>query len=486
MKNVFEGLQPEKLWHYFGEICQIPRLSKEEDRIAEYLMAFAKTRNLDHKTDEIGNVLIKKKAYQGKENVPSVILQSHMDMVGEKNKDIVHDFSRDPIKPYIEGAWVKAEGTTLGADDGIGIAAQLALLDSEDISHGPIECLFTRDEESGLTGAFALSADFFDSSILINLDSEDWGEIFIGCAGGRDTNAEFSVLWEKAPSHSLACAIAVKGLQGGHSGDEIHKGHGNSIKILNRILFDLATITSIRLASVEGGNARNAIPREAFATLVFPEKDMQKVMDRIASLEKIIRNELCVTAPDLSIRAQKIHALPKQVMGIELQKKLFWTLFALPHGEVKWSQTIKGLVETSTNLATIKIQNSKIRIGTSQRSSLESELTHIVLRVQSVFQLAGAEYKSSDGYPGWEPNVDSEILRLSRKIYEELFQQEPEVKAIHAGLECGLFLKKHPALDMISIGPTIKGAHTPEERLDIKSTLDFWNFLVRILERMEA
>ena len=470
MESVFKNLQPERIWFYFEEICQIPRLSKQEDEIAAYLIDFAKAHDLEYKSDSIGNVLIKKKAQPGREQAKSVILQSHMDMVGEKNKGIDHDFAKDPIKPYIEEPWVKARGTTLGADDGIGIAAQLAVLESDSIAHGPLECLFTRDEETGLTGAFALSGDFFESRILVNLDSEDWGEIFIGCAGGRDTNAVFGFDWENSPADHEAFEIAITGLQGGHSGDEIHKGLGNSIKIINRVLYGLSEICHIRLALIDGGNARNAIPREAFATVLVPKDAADKLITFVKDFEKKSKNELSVTAPDLNVKTKKINEVPGRVIDLKLQERLIMALYALPHGEMKWSQTIENLVETSTNLATIKMDDRQIRVGTSQRSSTESELTNIVNHVQSVFKLARAAVNSTDGYPGWEPNLDSEILNVATKSYSKLFRQEPEVKAIHAGLECGLFSEKYPGLDMISIGPTIKGAHTPEERLDIRST----------------
>lgn len=482
MPGIFDNLEPKELWSYFEEICQIPRPSKKEERIAKYLIEFANKNNLECETDDIGNVLISKPASKGLENLRATILQSHMDMVGEKNSDKNHDFKEDSIMPIVDGEWIRADGTTLGADDGIGIAAQLAVLASKDIAHGPIECLFTMDEETGLTGAFGLKEGFFKSKILINLDSEDWGELFIGCAGGRDTRGEFTYKKENVPPNSSAFKISVTGLKGGHSGDEIHKGLGNSIKIINRVIRDATMDLNVRISSINGGNARNAIPREAFATVTVPGDNGKQFIELVEGFNLIVKNELAINAPDLTIIAEKIET-PDFIIDKHTQNNLIASLYACPHGEIAWSPTIPDLVETSTNLATIKT-NETIEIGTSQRSSVESALQDIVNMVQSVFILGGANVESTSGYPGWEPNLDSEILEITKRSYVRLFSVEPEVKAIHAGLECGLIGKKYPDIDMISVGPTIKGAHTPEERLDIKTTQEFWALLLDVLKNI--
>lgn len=483
MNSVLNKLEPKVVWKYFEEICAIPRPSKKEDKIVAYIIDFAKSFNLEYKVDDLQNVLIKKPGTKGFEKLKPVVLQSHVDMVGEKNADTDHDFETDPILPWIDGDFVKAKGTTLGADDGIGIAAQLAILASDDISHGPIECLFTIDEETGLTGAFGLKEGFMESNILINLDSEDWGELFIGCAGGRDTKATFSYKLEKIQEGYTAFNISVTGLKGGHSGDEIHKGHGNSIKILNRLLHKAQNDFKLRLATIDGGNMRNAIPREAFATVMIGTGFESQFIDYVLKFNKTVQKELHKTAPDLEVIAKKT-AAPTMVIDKITQNNLIKSLYACPHGEQAWSQDIPNLVETSTNLATIKMDNGNIIVGTSQRSSVESKLDDIVMMVQNTFKLAGAKVESSDGYPGWEPNMNSEILNITVNSYKNIFNKEPEVKAIHAGLECGLIGQKYPGIDMISIGPDIKGAHTPEERINISTTLEFWHLLLDILKNI--
>jgi dipeptidase D len=483
MTSVLGHLEPKSVWKYFEEICKIPRPSKKEEKIIAYLVDFAKAQKLEYKTDDLNNVLISKPATKGYENRKTVVLQSHLDMVGEKNSDTKHDFEKDEIKPRIDGELVYATGTTLGADDGIGIAAQMAILAASDIPHGPIECLFTVDEETGLTGAFGLQPGFFEAKTLINLDSEDWGEIFIGCAGGRDTKAEFTFTKYPVPCAMSFYRIAVTGLQGGHSGDEIHKGLGNSIKIVNRFILETREKYSVFVSDINGGNARNAIPREAFATLLVNEKHASDFEDFVKIFNKNLRNELCVTAPDLKIEVEKTEK-PEFIIDLTTQAKLSMAIAACPHGEQAWSQTLDNLVETSTNLATIKTEGDKVLIGTSQRSSIQSKLDDMVHTVQSVFKLAGAKVISSDGYPGWEPNPDSEIVRISEASYKRLFNSDPEVKAIHAGLECGLIGVKYPGIDMVSIGPDIKGAHTPEERINIQTTIDFWELLLDMLKNI--
>jgi dipeptidase D len=482
--KTLEKLNPGVVWSYFEDICQVPRPSKKEEKIIRFLLNFAKEHNLEAKRDDIGNILIKKPATLGKEKVKTVVLQSHIDMVCEANEGTNHDFDKDPIQPVIDGNWVKAKGTTLGADDGIGVAAQMAILTATDIEHGPIECLFTVDEETGLTGAFALKPGFFDGKILINLDSEDEGELFIGCAGGIDTLATFEFDSEKVPEQHTSFKVSVTGLNGGHSGDEIDKGLGNSLKIMNRFLWNAFNKFDVKISSFEGGKARNAIPREAFAHITVHQDEKEELLNYFNEYIPIIKSELSITEPKLQLSMEEAD-LPEFVIDEDTQFALLNGLYACPHGVYAMSREIEGLVETSTNLASIKfIENNQIFITTSQRSSVDTAKQDIASKVESVFRLAGAKVKHSDGYPGWRPNTNSEIMKITEKSYEKLFNEKPVVRAIHAGLECGLFLEKYPYLDMISFGPTIKGAHTPEERIDIKTTEKFWNLLLDVLKNI--
>ncbi len=482
--KIFEGLSPQVVWDYFEQITQIPRPSKKEEKIIQFLLDFGKKHGLETKRDAIGNIVIKKPATKGMENKKSVVLQSHMDMVCEKNSDVNIDFENDPIQPYIDGEWVKAKGTTLGADDGIGIAAQMALLASNNIEHGAIECLFTIDEETGLTGAFELEKGLFTSNILLNLDSEDEGEIFIGCAGGIDTIATFDYQKENIPSNSVAFKINIFGLPGGHSGDEIHKEHGNSNKILNRILWHCADEFDLKLNNFDGGNLRNAIPREAYAIITIPKNEKKDFVNYINDFKKIAKFELEETAPNLDITIQEIN-LPDYVIDENTQYNLLNSIYACPHGVISWSMKLKGLVETSTNLASVKfIENDKILVTTSQRSSLESGKYDIAYMVESVFSLAGANVEHGDGYPGWAPNPKSDILKVAEASYEKLFGKKPVVRAIHAGLECGLFLEKYPNLDMISFGPTLRGVHSPNEKINIKTVEMWWEHLLDVLKNI--
>lgn len=478
-------LNPKLIWKYFDEITKIPRPSKKEDKIIKYLLDFAKEFNLDAEKDKSGNVIIRKSATKGKENVSSVVLQSHSDMVCEINADTEHDFDNDPIDTYVDGNWVKAKGTTLGGDDGIGIAASLAVLSSDNINHGPIEALFTADEETGMTGAFGLQKGFIKSKILVNLDSEDEGELFIGCAGGMDTVAVFEYKKKKCPKKHIGVKISVIGLKGGHSGDEIDKELGNSNKILNRILFRGSKKYGLRLSLFDGGNLRNAIPREAFAELVVPEKKYIEFESFVNNISEKIKNEFSVSEPDMKIEIIKIEQ-PKYVINKKVQKKFFHSIYACLHGVYAMSLDMPGLVESSTNLASVKFKDdNKIYIETSQRSSIESAKYDVAQTVASVFKLAGAKVKHGQGYPGWKPNINSEILKITESSYNKLFGQKPVVRAIHAGLECGLFLEKYPDFDMISFGPTIKGAHSPDERMDIETVKKFWDLLIDVLENIQ-
>ena len=483
MKNILTELQPTEIWKHFEDICQVPRPSKKEEQIIEFLLEFGKKNNLETKRDEIGNVLIKKPATPGKENLKTVVLQSHMDMVCEKNNDTEHDFEKDPIIPWIDNGWVKAKGTTLGADDGIGMAAEMALLTSTDIEHGPIECLFTVDEETGLSGAFALQPGFFDGKILLNLDSEDEGEIFIGCAGGIDTLANMSFNKEEVPADQFAMKIEVKGLLGGHSGDEINKGRGNSNKILNRFLWEINKKYGIRINDFNGGNLRNAIPREASAYITIPKQYKENVRVDFNIYAAEMEQVWSIAEPKIKFELESTD-LPSFVIDKKTSDNLMDAIYACPHGVFSMSTKMPGMVETSTNLASVKFDDEKIMITTSQRSDVDSEKYNIAQMVGSTLTLAGAEIEHTDGYPGWAPNPNSEILTVAVDSYKRLFDKEPIVRSIHAGLECGLFLEKYPGMDMISYGPTIHGAHSPDEKLNIKDTAKFYELTKGILKAL--
>jgi len=482
--SILSQLNPAPIWIFFEEICNIPRLSKNEGKIRKYLLDFAKNNNLESKEDEVGNILIIKPPSPGMENRKTVVLQSHMDMVGEKNADYAHDWKKDPIIPAIKNGWVTATGTTLGADDGIGIASQMAILTDKNLKAGKIECLFTVDEESGMTGAINIKADFFSGRTLINLDSEDEGILFIGCAGGMDTVGTMKYTTIPVPNGSSAFDISVTGLHGGHSGDEIHKGYGNAVKIMNRLLWNISNQFEISLANFDGGNLRNAIPREAFSKIVLDKSVNDSIKSWIEAFHVTLIDEFGDLEKELKISVKEVD-LPPFVMDKDSQKKFLNALSCCPHGVIAWSKEMDDLVETSTNLAIAKFSGSNsIRIITTQRSSIESSRNDASVMVESCLRLAGAEVVHSDGYPGWKPNLTSEILKITRNSYLELFGKEPSVRAIHAGLECGLVYEKIKGIDMISFGPTIRGAHTPEEMIEIRTAQMFWDLLVDVVKKM--
>jgi dipeptidase D len=479
-----ETLKPERIWHFFAEICKVPRPSKKEEKIMVWLMEFGQSRGLETLKDKAGNVLIRKPASNGYEKRPWVCLQSHMDMVCEKNSDVIHDFEKDSIQPWIDGEWVKAKGTTLGADDGIGMAAQLAILDDKTLEHGPIECLFTVDEETGLTGAFALQPGFLKSLILLNLDSEDEGEFCIGCAGGRDTQAFFDFSKTPVDKGTAAFRINVSGLRGGHSGDDISKGLGNANKIMNRFLWNAERMFGLRLSHIEGGNLHNAIARESYAMVTIPESNKQAFLDFVNVLAENIKIELATNEPGLQIITQQAD-MPDFVIDQDTQKRFLNAVYACPHGVIAMSPDIPGLVETSTNLASVKMNENKIIVNTSQRSSVASSKKDIVDMMDSVFLSMGASTTHGDGYPGWKPNMNSPLIGISKESYKNLFGKEPRFMAIHAGLECGLIGEKYEGMDMISFGPTLRGVHSPAEKLEIASVQKFWDFLLAILKSMK-
>ena len=477
-------LKPASVFHYFEEICKVPRPSKKEEKIIAFLKAFGEEHHLETLTDKVGNILIKKPATPGFENRKTVVLQSHIDMVCEKNSDVKHDFLTDPIETYIDGEWLKARGTTLGADNGIGVATELAILADNNIKHGPLECLFTVDEETGLTGAFALKTGFLGGEILLNLDSEDEGDLFIGCAGGIDSVAEFSYKEIDVPTGYFFSKVQVKGLKGGHSGGDIHLGLGNANKILNRFLSEAFKKYDLYLCEIEGGNLRNAIAREAHAVIAIPEEQKHEIRADLNIFAAAVQAEYAVVDPDLKLIMESETTHPKAI-DKDTTKRLFQTIYASPHGVFAMSQDIPGLVETSTNLASVKMKpNHIIRIETSQRSSTASSKEDIANMVRTVFEMGGAQVSFGDGYPGWKPNPHSEILEIATASYKRLFGTEAQVKAIHAGLECGLFLDKYPSLDMVSFGPTLRGVHSPDERMLIPTVDKFWKHLLDILENI--
>ncbi|MBI5215773.1 MAG: aminoacyl-histidine dipeptidase [Ignavibacteriae bacterium] len=481
MSKAIQGLKPPLVWKYFAEIAQVPRPSKHEERIVKYMLDTAKKLGCEAKKDRYMNVVVSKPASKGREKVAPLCLQGHLDMVCEKNADKKHDFMKDPIELVRKGNMLMANGTTLGADNGIAVATMLAIMEDKTLQHGPLELLFTIDEETGLTGASNLGGDLLKSKTLMNLDSEEEGALYVGCSGGRDSLATWNVKFENAPADSIAVEVSVKGLKGGHSGLEIDKGRGNAIKIMNRVLHELNALGS-RLSAVNGGNKRNAIPRECVAQLFVPKANLDKAKAAVAKMNETIKAELATVEPDLAITLQVQKAGKGKVIAKSLQNKITQTIMSLPHGVLKMSADIPGLVETSTNVAVINTTNKAIVMATSQRSSVASELLEAVQTVSTIFRLGGAKVQNSDGYPGWKPNLKSPILNLAKKTYKQLYKKEPHVKAIHAGLECGIIGEKFPGMDMVSFGPTMEGVHSPDEKLHIDTVEKFWKFLLGILK----
>lgn len=484
--RVTENLTPYAIWKYFEEITQIPRPSKKEEKIRNYLMSFAQTHNLTAKQDKAGNIVICKPASQGMEERPTVVLQSHMDMVCEKNNDVVFDFENDPINIYIDGTRLRAKGTTLGADNGIGVAAELAILTDDTLQHGPLECLFTVDEETGLTGAYNLEENLFTGKFLINLDSEDEGELFIGCAGGIDTTIQYPYQTQEADSSLYFFTLEICGLNGGHSGGDIHKGLANANKLLARYLQTLIDESPLYIADIKAGNLRNAIAREAFVKAAVPFSFKERVRILLNLFVSEIEQEFAGIEEHMQFKLETADGTG-QVMTQNCTATLVKALLDCPHGVINMSKEIEGLVETSTNLASVRMHHAQktIEIVTSQRSAIESEKRAIAQKVHQVFEEAGATVTHGEGYPGWSPNLQSPLLRITQEAYRNLFQKEPKVKAIHAGLECGLFLQKYPGLDMISFGPTLQGVHSPDECIEIPTVELFWQHLIEVLRTIK-
>ena len=478
------NLKPSKVFYYFNEITKIPRPSKREEKMSLWLEETGKKLGLPTKRDKVGNVLISKPATPGKENVTPVVLQAHMDMVCEKNNDKVFDFDKDSIETYIDGEWLKAKGTTLGADDGIGVAIALAILDDKELEHGPIEALFTIDEETGLTGAAAVEAGFMKGKMLLNLDSEDEGQFFIGCAGGKDTVATLPCEYEPVEEGFEFFKVEVKGLQGGHSGDDINKGRGNAVKLIARILWNSYSDFNLRIADINAGNLRNAIAREGFAIVAVPKEEVNGWKAYLAQMDKTYKDEFHTTDPGVTVTVEPAAAV-KEVFEETFQIDVLNALVVCPHGVAAMSQDIPGFVETSTNLASVKVVDGNVVFTTSQRSSVESKKQAIVDKVSATFWMIGADVVNSDGYPGWNPNPDSEALRVLVEAYHNVFHKEPQVLAIHAGLECGLFSEKYPDMDMVSFGPTLRGVHSPDEKLEIKTVQMCWDLMVEFFKLLK-
>ena len=482
--NALDNLTPARVWHYFGEIMQIPRPSKHEERISAYLQAFGRSHGLETLSDELGNVLIRKPATPGYEQSAGICLQAHMDMVCEKNSDKQFDFLSDAIQPLREGDWITADGTTLGADDGIGVATILAILEADNIEHGPIEALITVDEETGLTGAGGLRTDWLKSSILLNFDDEDEGEFCIGCAGGIDTTVAIDYTTEPVPTQHTAFYLKVSGLKGGHSGDDINKGLGCANKILARLLWNAEARCGMRLSSIDGGNLRNAIAREAEAVITVPADQAETLRQLVDEMGAHIRHEFRTTEPALRIELCPT-TQPSQLIDSNTQRRLLDALLACAHGVLAMSREIPNFVETSTNLASIKMRDGQIHIATSQRSSAESAKLAAAQKIEATFRLAGAHVSHGDGYPGWNPNPDSRVLKVGVETYRALYGHEPVVRAIHAGLECGLIGEKYPYMDMISYGPTLRGVHSPDEKIEIRTVQMFWDLTLAILKNLK-
>ena len=485
MNKDISNLEPKNLWKHFYSLTQVPRPSKHEDAIQDFMMKFGQDLGLETIKDDIGNIIIKKPATPGMENRKGVVMQGHLDIVPQKNSDKVHNFATDPIEAYIDGDWVTANGTTLGADNGMGVAAAMAVLEATNLVHGPLEALFTADEETGMTGAFGLKDDVLDGHILLNMDSEDEGELYIGCAGGIDATSVFDYQETAVESGTKAYKLIVKGLKGGHSGMDIPLGRGNSNKIMFRFLKQVAEKYNVRIADIEGGSLRNAIPRETFVTVVLPEGNISALVDDLKKFEAMVASELSSVEPDLAFVCEDAD-MPANVMDADTQSRLINAIYACPNGVIRMSNDMEGLTETSTNLAIVTTMNSKVEVQSLLRSSVESAKDDLAEMIESVFALAGAKTTMNGAYPGWKPNPNSEILEIMKEVYNNKFGKIPELKAIHAGLECGLLGAVYPKWDMISFGPTIRSPHSPDEKVKIDTVVKFWDFLVETLKNIPA
>ncbi|MCY9804757.1 aminoacyl-histidine dipeptidase [Vibrio scophthalmi] len=476
-------LSPTPLWQFFDKICSIAHPSKHEEALAQYIVTWAKEQGFDVRRDPTGNVFIKKPATPGMEKKKGVVLQAHIDMVPQKNEDTQHDFTTDAIQPYIDGEWVTAKGTTLGADNGIGMASCLAVLASTDIKHGPIEVLLTIDEEAGMTGAFGLEAGWLEGDILLNTDSEQEGEVYMGCAGGIDGEVTLPLTREAIPAGYITRQLVLKGLKGGHSGCDIHTGRGNANKLLGRFLAGHAQELDLRLIEFRGGSLRNAIPREAFVTVALPAENEAKLAETFEFYTNLLRAELGRVETDIASFNQAVSS-EAQAFTLSDQQRFIATLNALPNGVIRMSDDIAGVVETSLNVGVIVTEEDKITVLCLIRSLIDSGRQQVESTLKSVAELAGANVAFSGAYPGWKPDADSEIMAVFRDLYDNIYGHKPNIMVIHAGLECGLFKEPYPEMDMLSFGPTIKFPHSPDEKVEISTVALFWEQMVALLENI--
>jgi dipeptidase D len=474
-------LSPQPVWQFFDQICSIPHPSKHEELLAQHIIKFAEGEGLAVRRDAVGNVFIKKPATPGMEDRKGVVLQAHIDMVPQKNEDTEHEFTEDPILPYIDGEWVTAKGTTLGADNGMGMAACLAVLAAKDVEHGPLEVLLTIDEEAGMTGAFGLEEGWLEGDILLNTDSEQEGEVYMGCAGGVDGSITLDIERETVPAEHAAVKLVIKGLKGGHSGCDIHTGRGNANKLLGRFLFAHAEELGLRLTSLTGGSLRNAIPREAFALATLPAANVDKLNELFTHYQSILSAELGKVETDINLFVEPAE-LPADVLTETAQKRFYAVLNACPNGVLRMSDDIEGVVETSLNVGVITTDADKITILCLIRSLIDSGRSNVEGMLKAVAELAGAQCEFSGAYPGWKPDADSEVMHLFRETYKNIYGRTPNIMVIHAGLECGLFKEPYPNMDMISFGPTIKFPHSPDEKVNIETVGLFWEQMVAILK----
>ena len=483
MSQDIRNIEPKSVWNHFADLNAVPRPSKKEERIIQFMVDFGNNLNLETFTDHVGNVIIKKPATSGFKNRKTIVMQGHIDMVHQKNADTVFDFDTEGIKMFVEGDWIKAKGTTLGADNGLGVAAIMAILSSTDIDHPEIEALFTIDEETGMTGAMGLKAGVLKGEILLNLDTEEDDEIGIGCAGGVDVTATKTYKEEETPANTTGFTISVKGLNGGHSGMDIIKGLGNANKIMNRILFDSFTNFGLRISEINGGSLRNAIPRESFATVVVDTISKEPFLFETTEVINTIKKEFSTLEANLEIEITEVIATEK-VMDLGVQEGFIKSIYSALNGVYRMSPDVAGLVETSNNIARIIVKDGTIKIACLTRSSSESNKWDLANSLRSCFELAGFDVDFEGTYPGWLPNLNSEILVIVENLYKELFKENPRVEACHAGLECGILGQNYPTIDMISFGPTIRGAHSPDERAQISSTQKFWKLLLHVLKNI--
>ena len=483
MSEAVRNLEPKIVWNHFADLNAVPRPSKKEERVIQFMVDFGKKLNLETFVDKVGNVIITKPATKGLEDRKTVVLQSHLDMVHQKNSDTDFDFDKEGIKMLVDGDWVTADGTTLGADNGLGVAAIMAILSSDDLQHPNIEALFTIDEETGMTGAMGLEGGILKGDILLNLDTEEDDEIGMGCAGGVDVTATRTYAEEEVSKYSTAFSITVKGLNGGHSGMDIIKGLGNANKIMNRLLFDGFTNYGLRISEINGGSLRNAIPRESTAIVTVDKVSKEAFLLETGLLINNIKEEFLTLEPNLTVDIQKIN-LPEKVMDLGVQEGLLKSIYAALNGVYRMSPDITDLVETSNNIARVIVKNGHIKIGCLTRSSSETNKADLANSLKSAFELSGFDVDLSGEYPGWQPNVNSAILEVVSNLYETLHGEKALVAACHAGLECGILGQNYPEMDMVSFGPTIRGAHSPDERAGIASTQKFWKFLIEILKNI--